>query len=981
MTEEDIRGNLLLPYLEDLGFNRSEIDLERGFTIRLGRGRTKTGRSDILVKSKDKNLFIVEVKNDSIPITDDDRDQGISYARSLLDNIAPFTIVSNGKETKIYDSISREELTGKKLSAQSSFFKNNYTLSQDEEVRIRYEGLKNFIALSTDNLKLFCQIQVIDRMGQIVGSIDSPYSKFVKELHVQRQELQTTFLKFVNSNNSIFGLVGSAGVGKTSAMCSLALQSIEDKFVFFYNAANIKSSLESIRQDLNITFSNRNESDVVLKKLNELGRYADKEVLIFIDAIDENTNPNLSVELSEIALMVKSLDRVKIIISCKSNIWSSILKEKTNPTHLHEELLKFHGKTNFLNNSPGFLLKDFTDEELDQVIPLYRKVFGFKGDFSPSLLQELRNGFFLKIFSEVYSGKEIPEEINDKDLINKYLKQSLDKTNIDMLSGRRILGAIGKLALNYKYTYWGANEDEGMDANHILEELEFSLDESIPEDLFTRNILVLSNKEDSYNISFYYSKIRDYVICFYSYRLDKLDNEEFYSILPNFYENYVGQSAIDFYIQNASSHHRSTFVKFKRDKALQYVLDYQDFLDKNFKTIKNKFDPKTEGDIGIIIPDDLIYKDGYSLMPIDLNSESRVQHDSFKDNSAYDLYLQRGVEIFYASIAALLVSDQKKIIKKNVFKQLEKIVEKGKISTYNSDILLIEKVALIVYHYYQKLDYNYTVEDFYLPRYKNIYPIDLEDLKYRINRFRLVQFYRSKNFERKLIEEKVEDALKQNLEVPKYETIGDVPPFEELFKIVEILLKKGYAQIKNHYLPLPDKSITEAKSFYEQNRKENYNRILVAQFSEPQGKEYIVQFFSHLEVCYKDFVEESFPTLQEEFSFYKSIPHDYFFYMKDSNVLSWGLFGYRKSQSGSTTFTFKNLAERENAFSIDGVRILRAFSLDLILRIRDYHRFPVQTVDRINTSKVDEFCVIRNWIYKFLKDDMEGIFERYENKI
>jgi hypothetical protein len=377
MTEEEIRGNLLLPYLKDLGFDVSEISLERAFTIRLGRGKRKTGRSDILCKRHNKNLFIIELKNDSISITQDDIDQGISYARLLLDDIAPFTIVSNGKSTRIFDSISRKEISGIKISEQSSFWKNGYTLSTEEELRIRYEALKNFISLSPENLKLFCDKQVQDRMGQILGGIDSPYSKFVKELHIQRKDLQSTFGNFVNSDNSIFGLVGFAGIGKTSSFCSLALQSLKDNFVFFYNAAIIKSPLESISQDLNLFFSSRNDSDTVLKKLDEIGRYTSKCVLIFIDAVDENTNPDISIELSDIALAARNLDRVKIVISCKSNIWNAVSKPNSTPTHLYEELSKSHKTISSLNNCPGYLLNEFTKEELEAIIPLYQKAFGF----------------------------------------------------------------------------------------------------------------------------------------------------------------------------------------------------------------------------------------------------------------------------------------------------------------------------------------------------------------------------------------------------------------------------------------------------------------------------------------------------------------------------------------------------------------------------------------------------------------------------
>lgn len=196
MNEEEIRGKLLLPFLDDLGFDLSEISLEKSFSIRLGKSKhTITGRSDILCKRNGKNLFIIELKNDSISINQEDIDQGISYARLLIDNIAPFTIVTNGKTTKIFDSISRKELTGTKISKQSSYWQNDCTISTDIDLQIMYEALKNFVSFSIENLKVFCEAQVQDRMGPIIGTIDKPYAKFVKELYVQRQGLQKTFLQ------------------------------------------------------------------------------------------------------------------------------------------------------------------------------------------------------------------------------------------------------------------------------------------------------------------------------------------------------------------------------------------------------------------------------------------------------------------------------------------------------------------------------------------------------------------------------------------------------------------------------------------------------------------------------------------------------------------------------------------------------------------------------------------------------------------
>lgn len=981
INEEEIRGKILLPYLKDLGFNISEISLETSFSIRLG--KTKhiiNGRSDILCKRNGKNLFIIELKNNSISITQDDIDQGISYAR-LLEDIAPFTIITNGKTTKIFDSISKKELTGTKVSEQSSFWQNDCTLSADIDLRIRYEALKNFVSFSSENLKQFCEFQVRDRMGPIMGDIDDPYSKFVKELHIQRQNLQCAFGNFMGSGASIFGIVGSAGVGKTSAMCSLALQNLEDRFVFFYNAAIInKSPLNHIAQDLNLAFSSRTESDIVLKKLDELGRFLNKNILIFIDAIDESVDSNISLELSEIALAVRNLDMVKICISCKSNIWKNFLKINDTKTHLYEELNKFHELIVSVDNCPGFLLEDFSSEELKIIIPLYKHTFNFKGDISDILLKELRNGFFLRIFSEVYSHKQIPSTIDDKELIKKYINQSLEKTTIDAQLGLRILSKIGQVIINKKYSSLEVFKKEGVDVEDLLDQLNFSIDENLPEALFSRNILIRSNKEDSYNISFYYSKIRDYIICFNTYKLDKLSDKEFYSVLEDFYQNHIGQSAIAFYIENASTSHQNALIKFKKDKALNYVIGYNSYLDNNFRSFKNKFIPKTKGEIGIVLPINVLKKDGYALFPLKSNSANRILYENLEFSGRYheSRLFQIGVDTIYGSNTSMLVQDQDKVIKKDIIKQLEEIIEKGRISAYDSDILLMEKVSLIVYYYYKKLDYDFLIEDYYLPRFYLIYPLDLQNLRERIKKYRITEYYKRKGLERNLIQELVESTIRDNVELPKYNGIGDVPPFEELSKVVDILIHKGYNSIEEHYLPYPDKSIIETKEFYEQNRKENIHFIRIAQYTKKQAILYITEFFKHIELCYKEFVEECFPTLKDDFSFYKTLPHEYFFYMKDSDVLKWGSFGYRASQTGKFEIHFRNIDESKKAFEKGEVLSLRSFSLDVILHIQDFIHFPVQTIDRIRTPKIDEFCVLRNWVYKLLKRDMEKLFQENE---
>src|SRR5688500_12950147 len=83
-----------------------------------------------------------------------------------------------------------------------------------------------------------------------------------------------------------------------------------------------------------------------------------------------------------------------------------------------------------------------------------------------------------------------------------------------------------------------------------------------------------------------------YIICFHSFQMDQLSENEFYHILDEFYQNYIGESAINFYIENASLSHQNVLIQFKKDKALEYVTNYNKYLDENLKSLKKLFDPK-----------------------------------------------------------------------------------------------------------------------------------------------------------------------------------------------------------------------------------------------------------------------------------------------------------------------------------------------------------------------------------------------------
>lgn len=185
-----------------------------------------------------------------------------------------------------------------------------------------------------------------------------------------------------------------------------------------------------------------------------------------------------------------------------------------------------------------------------------------------------------------------------------------------------------------------------------------------------------------------------------------------------------------------------------------------------------------------------------------------------------DPWRMLGANSVHGSHESFLVSNQNKVIKQNLFKQLKDIVQKAKLTTYNSDILILEQLSLILYYYREKLDYGLKLNDYYLPRFDLIYPINLIESKDKVYRFRATYHFRHREgLSSNMLEQKVEEALKSNLEIPKLNILGDFPPFEELFKIINILLDRGYNVLKEHHFPYPDTSVIETKEFYEEDSK------------------------------------------------------------------------------------------------------------------------------------------------------------------
>lgn len=411
-SEEDIKLKVIVPYLLQAGLTMDDLEFEANLILRLGTNNhqingtdIKRGRIDILCKKDGRNLFIMEVKKDNKEIDLGDAEQAISYAR-LVHPIAPYVFVTNGKKTEIFNTYTKVKVNEIKVDG-------NFNISIDDELRMRYEALSNFIGYSIENVKEFTKSQITQNMRTLLGDESDLGKKFIPQLFVVRNNLDIEFQYFINSKDKCFALIGESGVGKTNSMCDIALKSSSDNIVLFYNGTFlIDNIVNSIKSDFNWVFSQKLETVDILRKLEGLTDKNNLKIILFIDAVDEVQYLNFDSDLNNFLKELEKFTSVKVCISCKSYEWHRYKKKNGQPTYVYENLYK---------RNPYNLMR-FTSNELELVDKKYRASFNYKNKLTNKMKQEANLGIMFRVLAEVYEGKDLPKEYNELDLLNAFFE-------------------------------------------------------------------------------------------------------------------------------------------------------------------------------------------------------------------------------------------------------------------------------------------------------------------------------------------------------------------------------------------------------------------------------------------------------------------------------------------------------------------------------------------------------------------------------
>jgi len=637
-SEEDLRF-VIAKYFLELGFDTNEFSFEDSFSIQLGHNsiivgkedseqKTSGGRSDILVTRNGNPIILIETKNPNHKMTNEDAQQAISYAR-LTSQITPFALLTNGKDTKVYDVLepSVTEIDDPEDSLWTKNGQQFYGLYEE----LKTEAAQLIVGINSEILAQFCHNQVSSELKSLKSDVLGN-KNFIPEVYVERISLEQSFTSWLGSKRSIFALISPSGYGKTNFMCATAEKQLKDNFVLFYSAKRLKGDIYSaIINDFIWEFIRSKNIAQIFQRFDSISAKHNRDLFIFIDGLDEYSNQsnNLKNELLEISKRLPSYPNVRFVLSCKTFDWSNFIIDHNQSYNLFAETINPDIENlNLINNEVnpdyvGYQLGELTSAELEIAIERYRNAYKLNGEFRGDIRQESANPLMLRFISEVYSksGEIIPVNISSIELYEKYHKRKLaDVSSINL--SQDFLKKISEIIISLDKRFFNLNL--------LLKEFAWSIEcDQCLEDLIRLGIL--SQFIDDNNNTFLGFEFHKFFLFYYIFkviRISSLTLSMRRKKIANLLQSNLGKEAVEFYLLvgkpleinetllDISNFDLSVFTSlltsFSRlasyhkepitSEAIQAFLDtYNHMRNKICPKSKDITLPYTEGQLGVII--------------------------------------------------------------------------------------------------------------------------------------------------------------------------------------------------------------------------------------------------------------------------------------------------------------------------------------------------------------------------------------------
>jgi len=565
-TEEDVRSKVVISWLSLHGFAPADILVERSFELRVGRSVFRVGestgagevirplhpRADVLVRHVDgRNLLVVEVKAPGEPLDEEAREQGISYARLLRGGgIAPFVVLTDGHRTRIFDTISGDEVVGELVPGDHRHARSGFRVT-GEHSDLRAEALEKLISLDCGNLAAFCRGQVEFHMRKLRDTDPQSGRKYIPSLYVERPKAQHRLDSLIAEGRRVILIVGPPQVGKTNLVChSVERRLDQGEPTLFYPAIAVGGLAAELRDDFEWVLRQGVGSDALAAdRLARVARASGRRLVIFVDGWNEAA-VEAAHSIDAAAARIAS-DQVTFVISMTNVAARRLLIDAVgDPTFVADEVGVRPGEMVLLElRNPAIqkgwsvvMLNDYDDEECDRAYELYSRVLNvevprFHGYTAEPLL--LRNAMLAS------AGGTLPKTLNGVALLQNQVNAKLERARLDFTVGKMLLVETAEELLEC-----GAPAR----VDRLLNRLRIPVSTGVPSGLFEAALLVRRAEDlTSDGVDFYFQRERDFVVSYWTrnWARSLRDPQSRLAELEQFAGTEVGRSALGWFLREA----------------------------------------------------------------------------------------------------------------------------------------------------------------------------------------------------------------------------------------------------------------------------------------------------------------------------------------------------------------------------------------------------------------------------------------------
>lgn len=973
MNEEDVKLKIVVPWLLSLGLSIEDLSFETSFKIHIGRQDVVIGarkgidvvraRLDILIHREGRNLAVIEVKRSDAQLNDDDREQAISYAK-LLHPPAPLALVTNGSEFRLFNAFTKEAVT-----PEGSLF--SQTVPADLPDSERLAALRVFFDCSPANLLAFSRSQVESEITPLLGRPEQYGAVYIPQLQVSREDVTTVLKQFLHSQKPVLVLTGESGMGKTCAMVDVARSLVaEGRPTLFFRAPMLPGDVvDAISLEFGFAFTDASGPIGTMRRIGASAK--GQPLIVVIDSLEDWSAAQRVQYLAQLIRHAASVN-VRLVLSCKTRSWEQFLAVKHEPT----------GIESFIHDAAegkpfSHKIESLSQGEFHAAVGRHRKVYAVDSIFEGKTFDAAKgNPFLLRLLFQV-AAQSHPQRLTfeSAEFFEKYLDLATSRTSAPDVA-KRTLDIVA--ALQYE------SGEDWVDEHACREALRLGIQDSILPDLFEHRLLVDGVADGVRRIGFGFGQLRNFIVAFRVRRWQVIDANSFHRQAENAGKG-LRSEVLAFYYPFASLGQKTAVDGRVRANAEAYLNLYVEVLSEHFPSLRTRFEPGTAGRIGFAA--ELLVGEWrvglYGFRPIGDADEALLFVPVEGTHGVARLHVASTVTSHsFGSARGFLAPDVPyEIIVNEIGRQLREMVTNGCLAESATPALAQECIlGILVKH---REIFGAFLDQKRAPRF----PVGLADVSVALRRYELYQRCRDQLIQEKrergelqerrrgrfvshslaltaqeatLIDSRVEDALRNDLPLPPGATYVEV---EKLRPRLERAIADAGGPgtvLQGPLFPLRDEIVRRLRSGERPEALFQNHCALLLQLALSN---------------YKLLVEINFPTLQKHFPLYSSMPVR-LVVVVDSHVLDgqrWGMLYFCRSSDLENEVCIYDRADVHQELSDEILRTpdgrvqwLRGQSTTAATLLQGSH---------LNGFDYDEGALLRKWVYKWLRDDLESAEE------